>query len=177
MNVLARFGRLDRAITRWMAAHGIQALRWSLGIVFLWFGVLKFFPGLSPAQELAGRTIETLSFGIVSPRLALPVLAAWECAIGVGLIAGVWLRVVIFLLLAQMVGTVTPIFLFPEEVFVRIPHAPTLEGQYILKNIILVSAALVIGATVRGGRLTADARPRPHATSGTRGLLQDAEPH
>ena len=62
----------------------------------------------------------------------------------------------ILLLLLQMLGTVTPLFLFPSEAFVVVPIAPTLEGQYIIKNIVLVSAALVIGATVRGGRVVAD---------------------
>lgn len=151
-----RFDRLDRAITHWMARHGVLLLRLSLGIVFFWFGALKFFPDLSPAQELAARTIETLTFGLVKANLSLPVLAAWECLIGLGLISGRFMRITILLLLAQMLGTITPIFLFPHEVFTRIPYAPTLEGQYIIKNMILVSAGLVIGATVRGGDLVAD---------------------
>ena len=156
---LEPLGALDLRITRWMAAHGVDLLRWSLGIVFLWFGVLKFFPGLSPAQELAARTIEKLTAGFVGPSIALPVLAAWECAIGIGLLLlkrGVALRAVLFLLFAQMAGTVLPIFFFPHEVFTRIPYAPTLEGQYILKNVVLIAAALVVGATVRGGRLSSE---------------------
>jgi uncharacterized membrane protein YphA (DoxX/SURF4 family) len=79
------YKRLDVAATRWMARNGILLLRMSLGSVFSWFGALKFFPGLSPADELAARTIETLSFGAVPPDLSLPGLALWECLIGVGL--------------------------------------------------------------------------------------------
>jgi uncharacterized membrane protein YphA (DoxX/SURF4 family) len=131
-------------------------LRVSLGIVFLWFGALKFFPNLSPAEALATRTIEVLTFGLVQPSLSLPILAAWECLIGLGLITGKFLRATILLLLLQMLGTVTPLFLFPGEAFSQFPVAPTLEGQYIIKNMVLVSAALIIGATVRGGRLVAD---------------------
>ena len=142
---------LDVRITRWMARHGPRLLRISLGIVFLWFGALKFFPGLSPAQDLAGRTIEVLTFGIVMPSISLPVLAAWECIIGLGLITGVWMRATILLLMLQMAGTLTPIVLFPNEVFVKPPYAPTLEGQYIIKNLVLMSAAIVLGALVRGG--------------------------
>lgn len=149
---------LDVTITRWMARHGPALLRVSLGIVFLWFGVLKFFPGLSPAQDLAGRTIEVLSFGIVEPDISLPILAAWECIIGIGLITGVWMRVTILLLMLQMLGTLTPVVLFPEEVFVEPPYAPTLEGQYIIKNLVLMSAAIVLGALVRGGAVD----PEPH---------------
>ena len=142
---------LDVRITRWMARHGPRLLRISLGIVFLWFGVLKFFPGLSPAQDLAGRTIEVLSLGLVRPEISLPLLAAWECIIGVGLITGMWMRATILLLMLQMAGTLTPLVLFPTEVFVKPPYAPTLEGQYIIKNLVLMSAAIVLGALVRGG--------------------------
>jgi uncharacterized membrane protein YkgB len=150
------FSKIDKHVTRWMAHHGVAALRISLGIVFLWFGVLKFFPGLSPAQDIATRTIDVLFNSAVSPRIALYVLAAWECVIGLGLILGVALRAVILLLLVQMMGTLTPLLLFPSETFYRFPFAPTLEGQYIIKNLVLISAALVIGATVRGGALVAD---------------------
>lgn len=151
-----RLEPIDAALTRWMARYGIALLRVSLGVIFLWFGVLKFFPGLSPAQDLATRTIDVLTFGLVPPAVAIPILAAWECAIGLGLIAGLWLRAVLLLLFVQMVGTLAPIALFPGEVFTRIPYAPTLEGQYIIKNLVLISSAIVVGATVRGGTLTAD---------------------
>ena len=147
---------LDLAVTRWMARSGPALLRVSLGVVFLWFGALKFFPDLSPAQELATRTISVLTMGLVPPAVSLPVLAAWECVIGLGLIAGRALRAILLLLYLQMLGTLTPIVLFPHEVFARIPYAPTLEGQYIIKNVVLISAGIVVGATVRGGRLVAD---------------------
>lgn len=152
------YERLDSKLPRWMAGNGILLLRVSLGIVFFWFGVLKFFPGLSPAQGLATRTIEVLTFGLVPPPISLPVLAVWECLIGLGLLSGVWMRATLFLLFTQMLGTIAPVFLFPYEVFVRIPYAPTMEGQYIIKNLVLVSAGVVIGATVRGGGLVADPR-------------------
>lgn len=150
------FHAIDQRITYWMARHGIALLRISLGIVFLWFGALKFFPNLSPAEDLAARTIQTLTFGIVSPAVSLPVLAAWEVLIGLGLISGKFMRATLLLLLVQMAGTVTPLFLFPQETFTAFPYAPTLEGQYIIKNIVLVSAGIVIGATVRGGDVIAD---------------------
>ena len=151
----AWFNRVDAAMAAWMARYGITLLRYSLGVVFFWFGVLKFFPGLSPASELAVATIDQLTFGRVAPAVAINVLAAWECLIGVGLILGVAMRATLLLLWVQMLGTITPIFLFPELVFTRVPYAPTLEGQYIIKNIVLVSAGIVIGATVRGGGLVA----------------------
>lgn len=150
------FDRTDKRLTRWMAREGPLLLRLSLGIVFLWFGALKFFPDLSPAQDLALRTMHTLTFGRVPPSVTLPVLAGWECLIGLGLLTGKFLRVTLLLMFVQMLGTITPVFLFPSDVFVRLPYAPTLEGQYIIKNLVLISAGLVIGATVRGGRLVAE---------------------
>lgn len=154
-----RLARIDVAITRWMARHGVTAVRVSLGVVFFWFGFLKFFPGLSPAQELAAKTIRVLTFEVVPAEIALPVLAAWECLIGIGLVLGKFLRAVLLLLFVQMLGTITPLVLFPDEVFQRAPFAPNLEGQYIIKNVVLISAALVVGATVRGGRLSAEPKP------------------
>jgi uncharacterized membrane protein YphA (DoxX/SURF4 family) len=145
----------DVIITSWMAKYGIILLRISLGVIFFWFGVLKFFPGYSPAQELAIKTINILTFGLIPPHVSIVVLATWECVIGLGLIFGIFMRGTLFLLFLQMVGTFTPIFFFPNEVFTHIPYAWTLEGQYIFKNLILVSGALVIGATVRGGCVVA----------------------
>jgi uncharacterized membrane protein YphA (DoxX/SURF4 family) len=149
----SRLDRLDRRITGLLAHAAIPFLRISLGVVFLWFGALKFFPGLSPAQDLAARTIEMLTFGLVDPAVSLPVLAAWECLIGIGLLTGRFLRATLLLLAVQMVGTMTPLFLFPAETFTQFPIAPTLEGQYIIKNLVLIGAAMVVGGTVRGGQL------------------------
>jgi uncharacterized membrane protein YphA (DoxX/SURF4 family) len=151
----SRFDTLDRAITQWMARYGVLLLRISVGIVFFWFGVLKFFPGLSPAQDLATRTIEVLSFGLVPPAISLPVLAAWEVLIGLGLITGKFMRFTLLILAMQMLGTLTPMVLFPDETWTIFPIAPKMEGQYIIKNLVLISSGIVIGATVRGGKLVA----------------------
>ena len=146
---------VDVRVTQWMARYGVVTLRVALGVVFFWFGVLKFFPNLSPAQTLAVKTIDVLTFGLVPGTVSLVLLATLECAIGLGLISGKFMRPTLLLLAFQMVGAASPLVLFPGEVFTAFPYAPTLEGQYIIKNIVLVSAGLVIGATVRGGGLTA----------------------
>jgi uncharacterized membrane protein YkgB len=154
------YERVDARVASYMARYGLDLLRLSLGIVFFWFGVLKFFPGMSPAQELAARTIHLLTFGLMPSSVALPILAAWECLIGIGLIFGLYMRATLLLLFLQMMGTVSPIFFFPHEIFTAVPYAPTLEGQYIIKNLVLISAGLVLGATVRGGTLVAEVEPR-----------------
>lgn len=153
---MAIYERVDVDITKWMARYGVVLLRIALGIIFFWFGFLKFFPGMSPAEDLAVRTISKLSFNLIPENVSILILATWECLIGLGLLSGKFLRATLLLLLLQMVGAATPIMIFPQEVFTAIPYAPTLEGQYIIKNLVLVSAGLVIGATVRGGRVVAD---------------------
>ena len=149
-----RFQRLDMRITRWMASNGIGILRISMGIIFFWFGFLKYFGGLSPAESLATRTIDLLSFSLIGPELVRYGLATWEVLIGIGLIFKLYLRETLLLMFLQMLGTLTPIVLLPDEVFTKIPYALTLEGQYIFKNLVIIAAGMVIGATVRGGRLT-----------------------
>ena len=144
---------IDVGITEMLARLGIPVLRIGLGVVFFWFGVLKFFPGASPAEQLAAQTIQTLSGGAIGPSISLPVLAAWETLIGLGLLTGHFLRATLLLLAVQMLGTLTPLVLFPAETFTIFPLAPTLEGQYIIKNVVLIGAAMVVGATVRGGHL------------------------
>lgn len=155
------YDRVDRRVTATLARMGVPVLRIGLGVIFLWFGALKFFPDLSPAEELATRTIEHLSLGLVKPDVSLPILAAWESVIGLGLIVGRYLRVILFLLAVQMLGTLTPLVLFPAETFSQFPIAPTLEGQYIIKNVVLIGAAMVVGATVRGGSLESERRSAP----------------
>jgi uncharacterized membrane protein YkgB len=134
-----------------MARHSITLLRISIGIIFFWFGLLKLLPDMSPAE---GLVRETLPF--VPMRFFIPFLAIWEMLIGLGFMAGVFKRTTLLLLLLQMPGTLSPIILRPDLVFTVFPYGLTLEGQYIVKNLALISAGLVIGATVRGGRLVSD---------------------
>ncbi len=147
--------KADIAITRWMAANGLFLLRLSIGTVFFWFGILKYFQGLSPAEDMAIKTIGAITFGLVPDKIIIYGLATWEVLIGLGLIFRIFLRETLLLLYLQMIGTFFPLFLFPKEVFHVFPYSLTIEGQYIVKNIVLLSAGIVLGATVRGGRLDA----------------------
>jgi uncharacterized membrane protein YphA (DoxX/SURF4 family) len=146
------YTKIDVRIREWMSRYGTRLLRVSLGIIFLWFGALKFFSGMSPAQDLATRTITRLTFGMLPATLSIMILA-WECLIGSGLITNRFMRLTLFLLFAQMIGAGAPLLLFPAEAFKILPILPTLEGQYILKNLALVSAGIVIGATVGRQRI------------------------
>lgn len=150
---MSLYHKTDRLLTRWLAQSGIVFLRLSIGLIFIWFGGLKFFPGASPAEELALSAISVLTFSLMPNSLALFLLAAFEVLIGVGLIIGRYMRVILLMLVLQMAGTMSPLILFPEIAFQSPPFLLTIEGQYIIKNVIVISSAMVIGATVRGGRL------------------------
>jgi uncharacterized membrane protein YkgB len=138
---------VDLRITNWMGRYGLVMMRVGLGIIFFWFGALKLFPGLSPAEDLVRQ-----STWFVNPAWFLPLLAVWEMAIGIGLMTGIFMRTTLLLLFLQMPGTALPIFVTPELVFTYFPFGLTIEGQYIVKNLALVTAALVLGSAVRGGR-------------------------
>jgi uncharacterized membrane protein YphA (DoxX/SURF4 family) len=142
------FSRIETKLVDWLTKHSLQILRLTLGLVFLWFGAVKFFPGLSSAENLAARTIFTLTAGLVPAYVSVPVLAGWECLIGLGLLFGRFMRLTLALLFLQMAGTFLPLLFFPAETWRQLPVSLTLEGQYIVKNIVLISAGLVLSTTL-----------------------------
>ena len=138
------FDDLDIFVTEFMSKWGVTLLRYSLGIIYIWFGALKPL-GLSPAQELVENTV----YWFENPKTFVPILGIWEVVIGITMIIKPLIRVSIILLFIQMPGTFLPLVLFPEVCFTSFPLGLTLEGQYIVKNLIIISAALVVGSTVR----------------------------
>lgn len=116
-------------------------LRASIGIVFIWFGALKTVGDLSPAYDLVAATVYWLT-----PEIIVPILGWWEIAIGVCFLIPALTRIGLLLLALQMPGTFLPLILLPEACFTVFPFGLTLEGQYIVKNLVIIGAALVIGA-------------------------------
>lgn len=138
-----RLDQIDQAVARWMNRYGVAILRYSLAVIFIWYGALKPF-GLSPAEDLVRHTVYW-----VDPDWFLPILGWWEVAIGVCLLFRPLIRLAILLLFLQMPGTMLPLVLLPEVCFTVFPYGLTLEGQYIIKNLVLIGAAIVVGGTVR----------------------------
>ncbi len=138
---------------QWLTRNSVPLVRISLGFVFLAFGLLKFFPGVSPAEDIAIRTTEALTLGIVEGDLARVFVAAMETAIGLSLLTGRYLRIGIGLLGIAMVGVLSPLVLFPGDLFSRQYNAPTLEGQYVVKDIVLLASGLVVGLKQRGAEM------------------------
>lgn len=146
---------LDKRIAGFMQRWGVTALRVSLAVIFVWFGLLKPL-GLSPAEPMVLSTVRWMP--LLSPGAWLAVIGWWEVAIGVTFLFHKTLRLAIALLALQMVGTFLPLIILSDVTFQpgRFPYAPTIEGQYVIKNLLIISAALTVGGTVRRqGRSTA----------------------
>ena len=139
-----KFDELDVAIIRWMSLYGISLLRIALGVVFIWFGALKVLR-VSPVADLVAQTVYWLP-----TKFAVPFLGFWEMIVGLGLIFGRALRTVLLLLFLQMSGTFLVLILHPELSFQNGNlFKLTIIGEFVIKNIVLISAGLVIGSTVK----------------------------
>lgn len=119
-------------------------MRISIGIVYVWFGMLKFFPALSPAELLAERSIELVFFDLVEGHIFILFLAGWEVMLGVAFLLNYKLKIMIPAMFLHMLCTIMPAFTAPQEVFNFFPYGLTLTGQYIVKNFVLVTAALFL---------------------------------
>ena len=144
-----RLDALDATLASGMDRWSVPALRVAVGVVFIWFGVLKVL-GVSPAGDLVASTVY-----ILPAEFFVPVLGVWEMIIGVCLLYPPLTRVGLLLLALQLPGTFLPMILLPEVVYTTFPYGLTVEGQYIVKNLVIIAGALVLGSTVRGESMSA----------------------
>ena len=142
------FNELDQKISTFMERWGILAVRISFGIIFIWFGILKPM-GISSAESLVLATVPWLP--VFEGQTWVAIIGWWEVIIGIAFLFRKTIRIAIGLLALQMVGTFMPLIFLPEVTFQAgyFPFGPTMEGQYIIKNLMIISAALVVGGTVR----------------------------
>lgn len=145
--------RAIKALGGWLARHSVGILRFNLGLVFTAFGVLKFI-GMSPAESLAVRTLGALTLGIVAGDVALYLTAIVETVIGLTLVTAKFVKTGLVLLGAALVGIMSPLVLFFTEMFQG--GGPTLEAQYIVKDIVFVAGGMVVAAVALGARLVKD---------------------
>ncbi len=118
--------------------HSVNMMRIALAIVYIWFGALKIF-GMSPAGELVEKTVYWFK-----PEIFVPILGMCEVIIGLGLLFKKLIPITIVLLLLHMAVTFFPVFIVQAVCFDVFPYQPSLVGQYIIKNLVLISGALVI---------------------------------
>jgi uncharacterized membrane protein YkgB len=152
--IAALLDKFDRLVVWTMDAFGIKFARLALGIVFIWFGALKMIGDLSPAYDLVAATVYWLT-----PEIIIPLIGLWEVAIGVAFLFPPLTRLALLLLIPQMPATFLPLVLLPAVTFTVVPWGLTLEGQYIVKNLVIIACALIIGGTaLRKDRSDREAR-------------------
>ncbi|HTI21860.1 MAG TPA: hypothetical protein VL652_12780 [Kutzneria sp.] len=144
---LKTIARMELRIHRWLTRNSVRLLRISMGGIILTFGFLKYFPGLSPAEHMVETVSRTLSLGLAPDRLTMNGFATVECLIGLSLITNIGLRIAIYPMALWAIGILLPLALMPAELFSGPDHMPSLEGQYVLKDLILLSATMVIADT------------------------------
>jgi len=138
------FNKVDKEITNFLKKIGLPLLRYSLAVIFIWFGILKIFDA-SPAISIVTNTVYWFD-----KSWFVPFLGCWELIIGLCLLYKPLIRIAVLLLIPLILGTFLPLIILPKVVYGNIPVLTlTIEGQYIIKNLVLIAAALVIGSHVR----------------------------
>ena len=136
--------RVDRVLIPFLRRVAVPVLRVSLGVLFVWFGLLKILE-VSPVSQLVAKTVYW-----VDPDVIVPLLGVFEVTVGVLLLFGRALRLTLLLFLVQMVGTFLTFVVLPDVTFRDgNPLLLTVEGEFVVKNLVLISAAMVVGTTVR----------------------------
>jgi len=140
---------IDTKFINFFQRSAVPVARFGLFVVFFWFGLLKVI-GLSPAsglvQALFEQTIPWMQFSTF-----LVLFGLFECLIGILFIIRGWERLALLLLLLHMISTFMPLIMLPEVTWSGF-MVPTLEGQYIIKNLLIIAAALCIGASLQPKR-------------------------
>ena len=140
------WARVDRWMVGFMTTHGIRLMRISLAIVFIWFGLLKVI-GKSPVAELVGNTVYWVPAGIF-----VPFLGVWETVVGLGLLLGLVMRLTLFLFWLQLAGTFLVLVARPDIAFQGVnPLLLSVEGEFVMKNLVLIAGGIVLGGTARAG--------------------------
>jgi uncharacterized membrane protein YkgB len=138
-----QFDRFDDRMIGWLDRYGHRLHRLSLGVLFVWLGLLKPMGHKTTTSLLA----ETVYWG--SPEMMVPALGWWEVAIGVSMLYKPLVRMALLLLLLRIPGTILAFILLPDVTFVSFPFVPTPEGQYLIKDLVLFFAAMAIGGSIR----------------------------
>ncbi|MEQ9378440.1 MAG: DoxX family protein [Imperialibacter sp.] len=139
--------QLERIETKWIQLldkYAFDFLRISIGLIYTAFGLLKFFPQYSPAEQLAEDTICIITFDVLSGNAACIVLAIMETMIGVALIINFKARATILITIWHMCCTFLPLIILPKYAFNQDPFSLSIVGQYIFKNLIILSALMVL---------------------------------
>jgi uncharacterized membrane protein YphA (DoxX/SURF4 family) len=147
--------------------YGLTLLRTSLGLVFVWFGALKV-ANATPVADLVAGAVPW-----VDASWFVPLLGVVEVVLGVALVVGRWLTVVAAVLAAHLSGTFLVLLMEPHVAFQHgNPMLLTTEGEFVVKNLVLISAALVLASRLGDPH----ARLSPSAATSVMPLPRASEP-
>jgi putative oxidoreductase len=136
-----RAGVLDRFAADSLRPLALPSLRILLGLLFVWFGGLKVV-GVSPVKAMVAATLPW-----ADPNVIVPVLGGVEVLLGLGLLSGIALRLVLPALALHLTGTFLTFVMLPAQMFRSSdPLLLTENGEFVIKNLVLISAALVLFA-------------------------------
>ncbi len=124
----------------------VPLARFGIFLIFFWFGILKIF-GLSPATPLVKNLFLMTLDGVIDFNVFITIFGVFEVLIGLLFLKKGFERIVLPLLLLHMITTSLPLFLLPHQAWVGI-LIPTLEGQYIIKNIVVIATAFFIASSL-----------------------------
>jgi hypothetical protein len=133
-----KYLELEKKVSFFLKTRGITLLRLSLSAICIWYGILKII-GISPAEQLVFRATHWI--GVHNFVVFLGFI---QLLTGLLLAIKKFLRLGLLMLFLQFPGKFLPLFLNPEDCFTVFPFGLTLEGQYIFKNLVFISAALVL---------------------------------
>lgn len=152
----ATYDRLDHTLIHWMRTYGITLLRLALAVTFIWFGALKVL-NVSPVADLVAQTVYW-----VPAAFFVPFLGVWEIAVGLGLLFRVALRLTLLFFFMQMAGTFLVLVVHPGLSFQNgNPLLLTTLGEFVVKNLVLLTAGIVVGSTVQRESSPVGERPNP----------------
>ena len=162
----------ERKFAEFCARVGLFSLRVSVGVVFVWFGLLKLFPGGSSAEHLVAEAISVITFGAVAGSISVPIIGGAEVGVGLLVLSGRFMRTTLGLLFVHLLAGLIPFFLYPSQMF-SAGLQPSQQGQQVILNLVMTAAAVMMGVSLGGGRLRIDFRPAVKAptTSGMMGTL------
>ena len=140
--------RADERVIQIMATHGLRFLRISLGVVFVWFGLLKVI-GVTPVANLVAVVIYW-----VPPTVSVPLVGMFEIILGLGLLSGLALRLTLLLLWLHLAGTFLVLVVRPDLAFQNgNPLFLTTDGEFVIKNLVLITGGIAVGSTVKRNHL------------------------
>lgn len=142
----------DQKVIFFLRKHSDQIARVSLFIIFVWFGLLKVFL-ISPAGPLVTSLLQSTFLGFIDPDTFVRYFGVFEVVLGAMILLPKLERITFAILLFHLFTTVMPLFMIPHAVWDGF-MLPNLVGQYIIKNVALLSLGLVLFARLKPMTLT-----------------------